>query len=70
MTTLAIFRPAPASAAVFAFRAGPAFCASLVAANSAPRRPTGPARRAEGRPDRVTRSEIAALFADDLYATA
>ncbi|QYK41636.1 MAG: hypothetical protein KF887_00365 [Paracoccaceae bacterium] len=60
MTIAAACRPAFPSA----FRASPEFCATLTAANAAPRRPSGAARRT----DRVTRDEIAALFAADLYA--
>lgn len=60
--------PAVLAAAVLPFRAGPAFCATLVAANGAPRRP-GPSTRPSTSPRPiVTRAEIAALFALDLYA--
>jgi hypothetical protein len=64
MTILAANSYAFAAAAVV-FRASPDVCANLIAANGSPRRPSVTARA-----DRVTRDEIAALFAADLYARA
>jgi hypothetical protein len=58
--------PAALNAGAFPFRAGPAFCATLVAANSTPRRPTP----GLGQRPAVTRAEIATLFARELYAAA
>lgn len=64
MTNLSVHRPAAFLAAVMAFRASPEFCANLSAANGSPRHPADVARRAQ----RVTRTEIAALFSAELYA--
>lgn len=64
MTILAANSHAFAAANMF-FRASPEVCANLIAANGAPRRPV-----IASRTDRVTRDEIAALFASDLYARA
>ncbi|HMO08489.1 MAG TPA: hypothetical protein PKD10_12710 [Paracoccaceae bacterium] len=58
--------PAALAAGAVPFRAGPSFCAMLVPANGAPRRPAP----AAGPRKPVTRDEIAALFAHDLYAAA